>query len=362
MRTNRPCFPKTRTFLILLMVLLMGSWVQAQISILDSQAATINNAAEGDLYKTTDTNRLFIGLQPGTLWEIGNNSSSSQWMLNGNSGIPNGSFLGTTDDRAMEIRSNNLGILRFGRRQTLGLTQGYTDYDNNDQPLVYLGGNGTISALQFAASGADFYKPMFFTTTNGSFRLKGSSGGTDFFELGSAGPSNNGRLEFIIGDDGQEPIVFKRYDYRDQSHIELFRVQGSGDVADAQTRFGININPTHQALGADYYNSSSDGNMANSTLQVGGSVSTAIVRVNSDITLTEEHHTVILTTSYDCDVTLPNANSCMGRVYIIKNICGSNQTISTYRTDGGGTSSTITNGRCLILQSDGVEWQQILRD
>lgn len=91
---------------------------------------------------------------------------------------------------------------------------------------MHLNGNGNTAALQFAASGASFYKPMFFTTANGSFRLKGSAGVTDLFEIGSDGPSNDGRLEFIIGEDGAEPIIFKRYDYRNgQFHKELFRVQ-----------------------------------------------------------------------------------------------------------------------------------------
>ena len=203
---------------------------------------------------------------------------------------------------------------------------------------------------------------MFFTTTNGSFRLKGSAGKTDFFEIGSAGPNNDGRLEFIIGDDGSEPIVFKRFDYRGgQFHTELFRVQASSNSENAKPRFGININPAHVAIPSNYYDTASGGNIANSTLQVGGSVSTAIVRINASLILSEDHYTVIMT-SGNPNITLPAANSCKGRIYRIKNYCGSNRTITQYRADNGNNSTQIRNDRVYTFQSDGVEWQQINKE
>ncbi|MGG8498111.1 hypothetical protein ACQY1Q_17025 [Tenacibaculum sp. TC6] len=292
----------------------------------------------------------------GTTWV---STSGNNWLINGNNGATSSNFLGTTNDVRMQIRSNNLPILEFGRRQTLNLVQSYPDYTDNNQPLVYIRGNGNISALQFASSGASFYRPMFFTTTNGSFRLKGSSGGTDLFEIGSAGPANDGRMEFIVGDDGNEPIVFKRYDYRNgQFNTELFRVQGSNNTANAKPRFGININPQHVALDATYNDSSNTGyNIANSTLQVNGSVSTAILRTTASITLTEDHYTIIITGAHN--ITLPSAASCTGRIYIIKNISGGNRSISTYRNGSDGNSTNIGNNKRLWLQSDGSFWQQI---
>ena len=187
---------------------------------------------------------------------------------------------------------------------------------------------------------------MFFTTTNGSFRLKGSTGASDFFEIGSAGPNNDGRLEFIIGDDGAEPIIFKRYDYRDQSHVELFRVQGSSANLNALPRFGININPTHTAIPTNYYDTPSGGAIANSTLQIGGSFSTAIVRTTTSLTLNETHHTVIITGGFPT-ITLPAANSCKGRIYVVKNYCGSNRRISTFRRFNGNNSTLIAHKKKL---------------
>ncbi|WP_158837964.1 hypothetical protein [Polaribacter sp. L3A8] len=282
---------------------------------------------------------------------------ATNWSITGNASTTTSNFLGTTDDVKMQIRSNNLSMLEFGRRETLGLNQSFTDYNDLDQPLVYLKGNGNVAALQFAAAGASLYKPMFFTTTNGSFRLKGSAGVTDLFEIGSAGPANDGRLEFIIGDDGTEPIVFKRYYHPVGSNSEMFRVQGSNTTATAKTRFGININPALVAVD-DTYNSSPSANMANSTLQVNGSVSKSILTTSGNLSLSEDHHTIVLGGNHT--ITLPAANTCLGRVYIIKNPNTYATSISGYVNEQGVTGiATVNSTSTLWLQSDGTNWQQI---
>lgn len=359
----------------------------AQVLINSSNVGSYTTASEGDFY-IDENGANYVGLTDGSLQILSNIKSisssdgsvsittdaenninlsasaiSSNWLLSGNSNITNGNYLGTSNDVKMEIRSNNVPILQFGRRQTLGLVQNYPGYQSNDQPLVYVNGNSSISALQFASSGASFYKPMFFTTTNGSFRLKGSSGGTDLFEIGSAGPANDGRLEFIIGDDGLEPIVFKRYDYRSgQFHTELFRVQGSSNSASAKPRFGININPAQVPVDADYDDASSSDNIANSTFQVEGSVSKSILTPSSSLgslTLTEEHHTVVL--SGDTDITLPTASTCKGRMYIIKNMSSSTINVSTFIDHKNASKTSLAKEKILWVQSDGSNWHQIMK-
>jgi len=237
----------------------------------------------------------------------------------------------------MEIRSNNIGVLQFGRRQTLGLTQNLLDYNNNDQYIVHVKGNNGTSALQFQADAASFYKPMFFTTSDGNFRLKGSAAGTDFFEMGSSGTSNAGEMEFIIGDDGAEPFIFKRYDYRDGLNKELFRIQGSGDFQTAKPRVGINT-----------------GQLANSTLQIEGSVSTAITSTNTHLTLDETHHTVIVNSN--STISLPAPSTCNGRYYIIKNTTNGTISISSFLDSSGATSTTIEANSSIQVQSNGSNW------
>ncbi|MCD8434781.1 hypothetical protein [Tenacibaculum dicentrarchi] len=298
----------------------------------------------------------------GTNWI--DNPALNNWLTTGNSGTTTANFLGTTDDKKMQIRSNNISILEFGRRQTLGLTQPYPDYTDNNQSVVHVRGINGVSALQFQASGTNFYKPMFFTTPNGSFRLKGSSGETDFFEIGSAGPNNQGRLEFVIGDDGDEPIVFKRYDYRGAKfHRELFRVQGSNATQNAKTRFGINLNqqevPISSNLNTNYNDASF--NKANSTFQVVGSISKSIISTNTDFTLTEDHYTLIAKNESNTrTITLPAASSVTGRIYIIKTnwYRGVNLNI-TYITRTTNTTNSIPRQTTVQLQSDGTDWQQI---
>ncbi len=314
----------------------------------------ITGATEGSMVYNVQQKGIFIF--DGTNWV---STSNSNWLINGNNGTTTADFLGTIDDIRMQIRSNNLPILEFGRRQTLGLTQAFPDYTDNDQPLVHVNGNGNIAALQFAAAGADFYKPMFFTTANGSFRLKGSSGGTDLFEIGSGGPTNDGRLEFIIGDDGAEPIIFKRYDFRNgQFHKELFRVQGSSNSADARTRFGININTAEVPVDTGYDDSQAAFNIANSTLQIEGSISKSIITTTGNLTLTEDHHTIVLGGNHT--ITLPPANSCRGRIYVVKNPNTNATNISNYTNlNSVNNINTINNNSVLWLQSDGTRWQQI---
>lgn len=313
----------------------------------------VAGATEGSVAYNEETQKLYVF--NGSVWM---SSTNDNWTIDGNVGLSSANFLGHTDDVAMEIRSNNWPILRFGRRQTLGLTQGYPDYTDNNQPLMYINGNGSVAAIQFASSGASLYKPMFFTTSNGSFRLKGSTGGTDLFEIGSAGPSNDGRLEFIIGDDGAEPIIFKRYDYRSgQFHTELFRVQGSSNSASAKPRFGININPQQVPVDSGYDDSSSSFNIANSTFQVNGSFSKSILSTSANLTLTEDHYTILITGNHS--ITLPTASSCTGRIYILKNKTTSSISISSYINANSSSASTIGNRDIVMIQSDGTNWEQI---
>ncbi len=280
----------------------------------------------------------------GTNWAPAVEAAASNWLITGNSNTTSSNFLGTTNDVLMSIRSNNTSMLEVGRRATLGLTvtsggSNIFPYNDANNYLVHVKGNSGVSALQFEAGAASFYKPIFFTDTNGNFTLRGSSAGTDFFELGSSGTSNNGQLQFTVGDDGDEPIIFYRDRFDRTPRLrEMLRMQGTGN--NDNIRVGVNMN----------------GSVANSTLQVNGSVSASILSVSSAITLDETHYTIILTNN--SAITLPAASTCKGRIYIIKKTATGTATISAYLNSVGTSSTTITNG-VLQLQSDGTSWQRI---
>lgn len=277
----------------------------------------------------------------GTAWAPSDDNLN--WLITGNSNaVYNTNFLGTTNDVPMTIRSNNTAMLEVGRRQTLGLydnsSTGLFPYNQQNASVAYIRGTGGNSALQFESSGATFYKPIFFTDSDGNFMMRGSSAGTDFFELGSAGNSNNGSLIFTIGDDGDEPMIFRKYNYSPEGYIEMMRLQGTG--LNATVRTGINMG----------------GNTPNSTFQVVGSQTKSIVNTSTAITLNETHHTVIVTANVN--VTLPAANTCTGRYYIIKKTFNGTSTMSSYVDTNASNSTSLVRG-VYHLQSDGTNWQRL---
>lgn len=349
----------------------------------------VTNATENDVYRETTNNLYFIGLSSGRLkllqdsiktnatltgngfngsvlglaqqgattnqvlkwngtnWLPGNDSTANTgnaWLYTGNgAGLTYpANFLGTTIDVPLSLRSNNTAMLEVGRRQTLGLydatNTGLFPYNQPNASVAYIRGTGGSSALEFEAGGAAFYKPILFSDADGNFKMRGSSAGTDFFEIGSGGTANAGRLDITIGDDGDEPIVFNKYNYQPVATVEMMRLQGTGLNNDV--RVGINMN----------------GTVSNSTFQVKGSISAAIVTTALAITLDETQHTVILTAN--ANITLPAANTCLGRIYIIKKIANGNATISNYINTSGANANTISRG-VFQLQSDGTSWQQI---
>lgn len=262
------------------------------------------------------------------------NAAANNWLITGNTNVDaNTQFLGTLDDRKMVIKSNNQSYLEFGRRATLGLTQPYADYTDDNEKVTFL-----RSALQFDVPAAvQFYKPKMFTDANGNFRLKGSSAGTDLFELGATGSNNDGGFEFIIGDDGDEPIVFKSYNYAGPSFSEFMRMQ-SGKV-------GVNV----------------AGAVPNSTLQVSGSLALAVRTITGngqDITLGDNDYTVIKTGGGTSDITLPAASSCPGRIYVLKRANGSGS-MNVNSSGGSVEVGTVGAGRALTFQSNGTNWYVI---
>jgi hypothetical protein len=118
------------------------------------------------------------------------------------------------------------------------------------------------------------------------------------------------------------------------------RIQGSADAQNAKPRVGIGTNA-----------------MANSTLQINGSLSTAISTTTGNLTLDETHHTVLINSNIS--ITLPAASSASGRVYVLKNTTGSVRTISSYIDNAGNNSTQISAQSSLWLQSNGSSWNAI---
>lgn len=218
----------------------------------------------------------------GTSWVVFSTASNTAWTLTGNSGLNAAvNFIGTTDDKALIFKSFNNSFLEFGRRGTLGLTQSYPDYTDATEKVTYV-----RSALQFEAPAANFYKPKMFTDADGNFRVKGSSAGTDFFEFGSTGSNNNGGFEFIIGDDGDEPMIFKSYHYIN-GMSEIMRLQ-SGRMAVGSNSFNA-TNPEKLLIDAGAttsYNLMTGKGSIDNYLQINVQNNSATGNASSDVVAT----------------------------------------------------------------------------
>ncbi|MDH3796602.1 MAG: hypothetical protein OER83_07000, partial [Flavobacteriaceae bacterium] len=99
----------------------------------------------------------------------------------------------------------------------------------------------------------------------------------------------------------------------------------------------------------------------NSTLQISGSISAPIRTTAVDTVLGPNDFTLI-TTEKDLIITLPSANICLGRIYVIKNFGGGdNQTSINYLKANGDPDDKIDNDKITWLQSDGTNWHLITR-
>lgn len=280
----------------------------------------------------------------GSYWQPVDQLSSSNWLFVGNSNTTNVNILGNVNDAIMDIRSNNTSMLQVGTRQTLNLydssNTGLYPYNQPNNSVSYIRGTGGNSSLQFESSSSLSYKPVFFTDSDGNFGFRGSAAGNDWFEVASKGSSNNGSLQFTIGDDGNEPIIFRKFNATTKTYVEMMRMQGTG--LSNIVRTGINLN----------------GNTPNSTFQVNGSISKSISTKSTSTTLTELDYVVLINNSSTITITLPSAATCIGRIYILKRQTSQIVNISDYLNRLSATSSSLPNGVTQI-QSDGANWQQI---
>lgn len=95
-----------------------------------------------------------------------------------------------------------------------------------------------------------------------------------------------------------------------------------------------------------------------SKLQVNGSFAAATRSTNNGTTLDPSDFFILITGGAAATIVLPPANTCQGRIYIIKNITSVAWSTSiSYINNTGGTAATIPATSKLQLISDGTNWQ-----
>ena len=104
-------------------------------------------------------------------------------------------------------------------------------------------------------------------------------------------------------------------------------------------------------------------NTPTSTLHTSGSFATAIRRTTVSTTFTDNDFTLITDNSViETTITFPAANTCTGRIYIVRNIGGKdNLTNITYIKANGDVEDSykIPNDKTSWFQSDGTDWHLI---
>lgn len=333
------------------------------VTIATTSSQTIDGLTSWSL---TDQYQTVTLVSNGTNWNAVNflpASSAISWSMTGNSNTNAATnFLGTTDDKPMIFKSFGQSYVEFGRRGTLGLTQSYTDYSDATEKITYV-----RSALQFEAAAAQFYKPKMYTDVDGNFRVKGSSAGTDYFEFGSTGSNNSGGFEFIIGDDGDEPMVFKSYNYQ-TGMSEIMRLQ-SGRMAVGSNAFNA-TNPEKLLIDAGVttsYNLMTGKGSIDNYLQInvqnrssGTSASSDIVATSDNGTETSNYIDMGINSSaynYNGLPILNGANNtylyAAGNDFLVGNI-GNNKPIVFFTTPGATQSAAAERMRILGSGNVGI--------
>ncbi len=125
---------------------------------------------------------------------------------------------------------------------------------------------------------------------------------------------------------------------------------------DAETR---NYNMNSQNLGFTNGNVGIGTTTPTSRLGVAGSFSSPIRSTAVNTSLGIDDFTLIMTVK-DLTINLPAANTCPGRIYVLKNTAnGDNATSISYLDKRGDPQTKIDKERTLWLQSDGANWQLI---
>jgi trimeric autotransporter adhesin len=105
-------------------------------------------------------------------------------------------------------------------------------------------------------------------------------------------------------------------------------------------------------------------NIPNNLLEVNGAFGTAIITTTADLTLTDDHHTVIIlstATAGNGDITLPSYTVAKKRIYVIVNQASVAKSISGgYRDFSGANVTSIPANSSITIQSEPtIAWFRI---
>ena len=268
-------------------------------------------------------------------------------IRNINSGISASSDIVATNNNGNE----SYGYIDMGINST-GYTQAAYNITAANDAYLYcvgqssgLGGNLSIgtatasTAIKFHAGG----------TTSSDEKMRINSSG--YVGINTTNPGN--RLEVNSGSGGASGLRLKQLPVG-----SVLFINSNSDVA--QSNQNLYFDPTNYRFGVATGSAS-----ANSTLQIGGSVSFGIKRITAaNYTASTNDYTILGDSSITTTISLPDAAGCKGRIYVFKKINTGDLVISkngggccgSQKIDGGNSVTISTQYETLMIESDGTTW------
>ncbi len=266
----------------------------------------------------------------------GNNSTYLQLNIqNLNNGGNASSDVVATADNGNELTNYvDLGMNSSGNTSgVMGAADDAYLYTTGNNFLV---GTANAKALVFMTGG---------TTQSTNERMRIDATGN--VGIGTNNPGN--KLEVNSGTGGVSGLRLKQL----PSGAVLF-MSNTADVAQNNSNFYFDA--------TNYRLSVAAGTTPASTLQVGGSLATAITTKTANYTASGNDYTILCNnTSGAITISLPTAVGVTGRIYVIKKIsgAGNNVTIDGFASetiDGVTTNTLTTQYNSIMIQSDGANW------
>lgn len=351
--------------------------------------APLNTAPDGMIIYVVDSASLFI--RKHNLWQrmsADSVSNTGNWNINGNTGLDSTkNFLGTTDQQALLLKTNNVERLRITAGGSIKVAAG-TIPTGTDQVQVLVIDPVTGNLLQRQIAATAFSTAI--TSLNGlrdsvqtfvvdsavtvDFAISSASGVHTFnipTQTG-AGITSRGLLSqkdwLRFDSSARFQILRTLFDNTanangisiDNGTLTLHAASATtpGGMSTAAQTFGgaKNIRDT---LGIGI----AEGTKGNSTLQLNGSMATNITKVNTTYNATVADNTILAdASSSGFGISLPSTSTIPGRIYTIKKIGngGIDNAITITPASGtidGGSTYTIYNDWTFVtLQTDGTDW------
>lgn len=354
--------------------------------------APLSTAPNGMIIFVTDSASLFI--RKNNLWQrmsADSVANSSNWNTKGNGGLDSAvNFLGTTNQQALILKTNNTERLRLTAGGSIKVASGTIGNGTNQvQVLVIDPVTGVL--LQRSMSAAAFSNAI--VSLNGqrdsvqTFRV--DSAVTVDFAINSTAGVHTFNLPTQNGNGTTSRGLLSLSDWARFDSAARFRILNTG-FATVTNAKGISIsndsiklhpadatNPggvstaTQTFGGAKNFRDSltvglAQGTAANSTFQLNGSMATNITNKTANYTVTAADNTILADASGGAfTITLPSPSGLNGRMYTIKKIGtgGIDNAVTITPTSGnidGGSSYIIYNDWTFVtLQTDGSNWYVI---